>query len=274
MAVNRTLTLTVAGAALVMGLSACSGGSHPGSTRSSAATPGAGPGGTSASPSGPAASTAPSDSSVPAASPGSSTGSTPALSPPGKAVLSSIVLSAADLPSGWKGSPYQEDPNTAQVNTQVAHCAGYQDTQPDQVALVHSQSFTQGSTTVDSEAISYKSHADVVSDRGASSKPKFKACYNSGLRAAVDKSLPTGASIVKIDTQVTPGSAGSPIAGTITTVVTIATSGGDVTVYSVDVLATGQLTQAQLDISSLGKPISVALTTQLAELLVKRVTRY
>ncbi len=273
MARTRTISCMLTAAAVLAGLSACSSSGHQGAP-AGAAESGAGAGGTSTSTTGAGTNQASSPVSAPASSPVPSQTMTPVATAPGKAVLATIVLSAADLPSGWTGAAYKGDPNTARVNTQMAHCAGYRDTQPDQVALAHGDTFTLGNATVDSEAISYKSNTDIVADREAATKPKFKACYDAGLRAAVGKSLPAGASIKRVSTQLTQDPAGSPIAGTISTVLTIATSSGQVSVYSVDMLATGRLTQVQLDMSSLGKPVSTALRSRLINLLDKRVSQY
>ena len=175
------------------------------------------------------------------------------------------MLQAADLPAGWSGTPNQPDPTGAATNAAFAACMGVRNTSLDRVVDVHSQDFAMGNATISSEAASYPSSDDLAADVSALTNATYSSCAEAGLRAAVGKTLPAGATISSVDVKVTPGAGGGPsnVAGTVAITLTVTTSGLTQTIYSTTVLITGPLIEAQLVLTDSGQPVPAALQATL-----------
>ncbi len=159
------------------------------------------------------------------------TSAAPPLTPASASQLTGIVLKSSDLPTGWTGTAYKPDPHAGAVNAAFAKCLGVRNTGPDQVADVHSRTFTMSHpyTTIDSEATSYRSASDLAVDRAALSSPNYASCNDKVWRTALAQVLPAGVTIGGITTTVTEGPAGGPgnvIGAVSTTIILIHTDTG------------------------------------------------
>ena len=195
----------------------------------------------------------------------SSSAAAPTVSPAGADQLTPIVLRATDLPTGWRGTAYKPDPADAATNAAFAACLGARNTSLDQVADVHSQNFSMGNATLSSDAASYPSSDDLAADRALLTNAKYPSCFEAGLRAALGKALPAGATISSIDAKVTPGAGGGPsnVAGTVAATVTVVDAGLTRTFYSTTVVIMGPLIETTLSFSNLALPVPAALQATL-----------
>jgi hypothetical protein len=122
--------------------------------------------------------------------------------------LKKIVLQPADLPSGWKGAPYQPDPNDSANNAALAKCVGARNTDSDKVAEAHSDDFALGDASVSSSAASYPSQSDLDADVAMLHSPKLSPCFEQMVKQQLAASLPAGGRVESASIKITPGSAG------------------------------------------------------------------
>jgi phage tail protein X len=182
------------------------------------------------------------------------------------------VLQTTDLPTGWSGTPYKPDPTGPAQNAAFAACLGARNTSLAEVADVHSQNFAMGHANISSEAASYPSHDDLAADLALLTNAKFSSCFETGLRAALGKTLPAGATISSVDVKVTPGAGGGPsnVSGTLALTVTVANPGLTQTIYSTTVYMVGPLIEAQLVLTNSGQPFPAALQATLIKAVAAR----
>lgn len=152
----------------------------------------------SSSPSGPSTS-----SSDPVSSSNPATPS-PAATPASLSQLEQIVLQTADLPSGWKGKPYQPDPNDSASNAAFDVCVGTPNTDSDQVAEAHSDNFAQGLALIASSATSFRSQSDLDAGLTTLHSPKVSPCFAQLIKTQAAASLPASARIESASIKITP----------------------------------------------------------------------
>src|SRR5215470_3416714 len=95
-----------------------------------------------------------------------------AATPASLSQLEKIVLQPADLPSGWKGVPYQPGPNDAAESAALVKCVGGRNTDSDRVAEAHSDDFALGDAGISSSAASFRSQSDVDANVAKLHSPK------------------------------------------------------------------------------------------------------
>jgi hypothetical protein len=208
-------------------------------------------------------SSAPSSSS-PTASPSASPASLPQ--------LQKIVLQPADLPAGWKGTPYQADPSDATYNAAFAKCLGMRNTDADKVAEAHSQDFDRGDASISSSATSYRSQSDVDAEVAAWHSPKYAPCLERVTKTVVATSVPTGGRVESVSVKITLGSAGGPtnVVATAVGAIVVSVSGQLVVSYLTDTFITGPLIEADVITSNVGRPVPASLVKSLAAAVANR----
>jgi hypothetical protein len=211
-------------------------------------------------------SSAPSSSS-PTASPSASPASLPQ--------LQKIVLQPADLPAGWKGTPYKADPSDAADQAAFAKCMGIRNTDADIVAEVDSQDFDRGDASIGSWAGSYRSQSDVDVDVAAVHSPKFVPCSEQLLKREIVTSLPAGAKVEAVSVKVAPGSAGDPpnVVATSAGYVTVSVSGQLGVFYLTTAFITGPLIEALVDTFNVGRPVRASLVKSLVATVANRAAK-
>lgn len=197
----------------------------------------------------------------------SSSSAAPVASPATAAQLQTVVLQLADLPGTWTAAAHDKDPNDAAESAKDAACIGTKDTHPDQVASVDSQDFTQGAVSVSSSAYSFRSAADVASDKAVLSNPKLVSCAKADIQAGLD----AGSSLTAFDMTFTPSSAGAPsnIDGTTSGSETVSASGQKQKIYFAQVYVTSGSLEAVIYAQS-DSPIPAALLNGLAAKVATR----
>jgi hypothetical protein len=227
--------------------------------------------GTSAAPSKPVSAR----TTAPAATSSTAVSTTVVVTPAKADQLTALVLQPADLPAGWTGTRYQPDPTSAANNAAFASCLGVRNTSLDQVADVHSPDFSLRSATISSEAASYRSKGDLTSDVAALTSARYPSCLESGLRAALAKTLPAGAAIKSVAVKATPGPGGGPsnVVGTAAAAVTITNAGLTLTIYSSTVFVVGPLIEAQLVFTNVGQAATADLQATLVKAVASRAAR-
>jgi hypothetical protein len=207
-------------------------------------------------------------SSSVAASPSATTASLPQ--------LKKIVLQAADLPTGWKGTAYQPGPGRGTSDqAALVKCVGARNTDGDKVAEANSESFALGQTNISSSATSYRSQSDIDADIGIVHSPKLSSCFEQLLRKQLTTSLPAGATIEEASMKITPGSAGGPanIVGTGTGAIKVDANGQKVAVYLGITFITGPLIEAEVDTENFGAPVPVSTVKSLVAAVANRAAK-
>jgi hypothetical protein len=243
---NRLLRICAAGCALAL-LAGCSG--------SSSKTPSA----TSGSP------------TVSSGSPAASSSAAPVP----LTQLKKIVLQPADLPAGWKGTPYQADPSDAAAQAALVKCVGARNTDGDKVAEANSEDFALGDASVSSAASSYRSQSDLDVDIAIVNSPKISACYDQLVRKQLATSLPAGAKIVSESLKITPGSAGAPanVIATGAGTIKVSVNGQQVAVYVTVAFITGPLIEAEVDAENVGTPVPASVVQSLVAAVATRAAK-
>lgn len=216
---------------------------------------------------------APNGSQVPSSSP--ATSASAAATPAALSQLKKIVLQPADLPSGWKGKPYQPDPNSAAEDTTLAACVGARDTDSDQVAVANSDDFGLSNATISSSATSYRSQSDLVTDIATLHSPKLSSCFSQMMKKQLASSLPAGSEVTSASIKVTPGSAGGPanVIATGTGTIQVQVSGQQIPVDLTVAFITGPLIQAEVDASNVGTPVPASVMNRLVATVATRAAK-
>jgi hypothetical protein len=204
-------------------------------------------------------------SSAPSSSPAASPSATPA----SLSRLHKIVLQPADLPAGWKGTPYQAVPGEAAGEAAVMRCVGMPSTASDKVAEAHSDDFNLGDAYVSSTATSYRSQRDVDADTAAWLNPRFPPCLAKSLK---QQAATQGVALKSVSVKITPGSAGGPANVAATGVSTIKISeGGQQTVhYSTVAYIIGPLMEAEVEAENIGAPVPASVMAPLVATVANR----
>ena len=216
-----------------------------------------------------------SSSASPSAPNGSQAPSSSPATPASLSQLKKIVLQPADLPSGWKGTPYQADPNNAAENGTLAACVGARDTDSDQVAEANSDDFGLGNATITSSATSYRSQSDLVTDIATLHSPKLSSCFSQMMKNQLASSLPAGSKVTSASIKVTPGSAGGPanVIATGTGTVQVQVNGQQIPLYLSVAFITGPLIQAEVDADNPGTPVPASVVNRLAATVATRAAK-
>jgi hypothetical protein len=189
--------------------------------------------------------------------------------------LNTIVLRSSDLPSGWKGAPYQPDSSDSTDNAEITECVGTRDTDSDMVADAHSDDFSLGNATISSDASSYRSQSDLDSDVAALHSPKLSSCFTQVMNKELTSSLPAGSTIESSSIKVTPGSAGGPanVIATGSGVIKVEANGQEVSVYLTVAFITGPLIEAEIDTENLGAPVPASVVNPLVATVANRAAK-
>lgn len=191
------------------------------------------------------------------------------------AQLKKIVLRSADLPAGWKGTPYQADPSDAATQAALVKCVGTRNTERDKVAEAHSEDFTLGDASVSSSASNYRSQSDLDVDIAIVNSPKISRCYDQLVRKQLATSLPAGTKIVSESLKITSGSAGAPanVIATGAGTITVSVNGQHVAVYVTVAFITGPLIEAEVDTENVGTPVPASVVQSLVATVANRAAK-
>jgi hypothetical protein len=200
---------------------------------------------------------------------------TPTATPASLSQLQKIVLQPADLPTGWKGSPYQPDPNDSANNAAFVACVGVRNTESDKVAEAHSDNFAQGNASISSSATSYRSQSDLDADAASLRSPKVSPCFEQMMKKQLAASLPAGATTESASISITPGSAGGPanVIATGTGTIKVKVSGQEVPVYLTIAFILGPLIEAEVDAENAGTPVPASVVNPLVATVATRAAK-
>ncbi len=199
---------------------------------------------------------------------------TPTATPTAAALaqLQTAVLQATDMPAGWTGTAYKDDPSGDTTNAEIAACVGVPNTDPNRVAKAHSDDFALGDATISASVNSYRSQSDIDTDLAMLTSPKVSPCFEQSMKTSLATAVPADATI-EVSFTVTPGAAGGPSnviaigAGSATV-----TSGGQKTaIYFTTAFITGTLIEADVSASNVGSPVPDATLSPLIGLVAQRV---
>ena len=205
----------------------------------------------------------------------SSPAASPSTYPASLPQLKEIVLQAADLPTGWKGTPHKADPSAAADQAALVKCVGGRNTDPDKVAEAHSEDFALGDASASSSASTYRSQSDVDADVAMLHSPKLSPCFDKMVRKELATSLPAGATIESAAIKITPGSAGGPanVIATGTGTIKVRLDGQQVAFYLSVAYITGPLIEAEVDIFNVGTPVPASQVMSLVAAVATRAAR-
>jgi hypothetical protein len=186
--------------------------------------------------------------------------------------LKKIVLQPADLPPGWKGTPYHPDPSDAANQAALVKCVGARNTDSDKVAEAHSEHFALGDASISSSATSYRSQSDLDADLAKVHSPKLSPCYDQLVNTQLASSLPAGATIESESIKITPGSPGGPtnVVATGTGTIKVRVNGQQVPVYLTVAFITGPLIEAEVDTENVGAPVPASVVNGLVDAVATR----
>ena len=202
----------------------------------------------------------------------SSSSPAPSPSPASQSQLQKIVLQPADLPAGWKGTPYQPNPIDTAFQAALVRCVGARNTDPDKVAEAHSEDFGLGDASISSSASSYPSQSDLDIDIAILNSPKISACYERLFSKLLATTLPAGAKVDSTSIKITPGAAGGPanVVATGAGVIKVRANGQRVAVYVTVAFITGPLIEAEVDTSNAGTPVPASVVRSLVATVANR----
>jgi hypothetical protein len=193
----------------------------------------------------------------------------------GRSTLQRVVLKQSDLPTGWAAdaSDPANDSNSPGSQRRFAHCAGMRNTDPDEVAAAHSPKFTSGQAQVTSWAGRYRRHSDIKSDTALFASPKAAGCFRHLFRAMIVKDLPAGAQVGRLHVRVRHRRRDDPhdVAGTVTVSIMVSAAGRHIGAYVTETAITARRIEADVTMTSIGRPIPAALRRRLAATVARRV---
>jgi hypothetical protein len=207
-------------------------------------------------------------------SPAAKAPSRPAATPASLSQLKKIVLQAADLPAGWKGTAYQPDPNQSAEDAALMKCVGMRNTDSDKVAEANSDDFSQGDATISSSATSYRLASDLSTDVAILHSPKISTCFEQRLKKEIAAAAP-GATVESGSLTITPGSAGGPsnVVATGSGSFKISDSGQQVPVYLTVAFITGPLIEAEVDTENVAEPVAASVVNPLVAAMAARAAK-
>ena len=216
-----------------------------------------------------------SSTSPPAPNGSPATSASAAATPAALSQLEKIVLQPADLPSGWKGTPHQPDPNSAAEDAALSACVGARNTDSDQVAQANSDEFGLSNASISSSASSYRSQSDLVTDEATLRSPKLSSCFSQMIKKQLASSLPAGSVVASASIKITPGPAGGPanVVATGTGIVQVQVSGQQAPVYLTVAFITGPLIEAEVDAENVGTPVPTSVVNPLVAAVAARAAK-
>ena len=184
-------------------------------------------------------------------------------------------MQPADLPSGWKGAPYQPGPNDSANNAAFVACVGVRNTESDKVAEAHSDNFAQGNASISSSATSYRLQSDLDADVAVLHSPKLSPCFEQLMKKQLAAALPAGGTVESASVKITPGSAGGPanVVGTGTGTIKVQVSGQQIPVYLTVAFIAGPLIQAEVDTENVGTPVPASVVNPLVAAVATRAVK-
>ncbi len=212
---------------------------------------------------------------VPSAT-GSPTPSTSGSSaPPATPALRAIVLQAADLPSTWKGTPYQADPTTGSDQAALVRCIGGKNTGPDETGEADSADFDLGNATISSSASSYRSASDIAADTALLRSSKASACFESLTRKELPSSLPAGSKIGAMSFVFSAPAKGLPssVVAQLAARIAVTVQGQTLTLYTDSAFIAHGLVEAEVDFEDVATHVPAGLQTRLVTLVATRSAR-
>ncbi len=211
----------------------------------------------------------------PSTSSGSPATSASAAKPASLSELKKIVLQPADLPSGWKGTPYQPDPSDSANNAALVNCVGGRNTDSDKVAEAHSNDFALGDAGISSSAASYRSQSALDADVAMLHSPKLSTCLGQMLKKQLAASMPPGGTIESASIKIAPGSAGGPanVAATGTGTIKLRLNGQQIPVYLTIAFIMGPLIEAQVSGMNVGTPVPASVVDPLVATVATRAAK-
>lgn len=147
----------------------------------------------------------------------------------------------------------------------MVRCIGGTDTTKDKTGEAHSPDYIQQNMQISSQAESFSTKKDLDADIALISAPNASKCYQKLFTAQLASSLPTGATIKKVDIKITTHRPGQPsnVVGTGTGAITVQSNGQTVDINLGVAFVTGPLIEAEVDILNVDAPIPAALQSAL-----------
>ncbi len=202
----------------------------------------------------------------PATTASTTTASTDAASD--RAAAGAINLTEADM-AGWTSPPADDTPDP--VAAQLARCAGAPDPSQVKVVDVSSPTFDLNNSQVSSNVTTVRTVADGRADLAAFQSPQLPGCVQKVVEPALQKSMPSGATISRLDVSRLPAPAGIPDSFAFRAVVAVNVPGtGTVNVTSDMVGALVGRAEMGLTDTATGTTPDAALESRLIGLLVGR----
>ena len=194
--------------------------------------------------------------------------------PASQSQLNQIVLQQADLPIGWKGTPYEADPSDPASQAALMKCVGVRNTEGDKIHEANSEDFALGDATVSSSATSYRSQSDLDTDVAMVHNPRFSACIEQEARNQ-SGTLPAGESLEAVSFKVTPGSANSPdnVVATALGTMRVNVKGHEIAVYTSFTFIIGPLIEAEVDVENVGAPLDTSIQQGLVDAVATRAAQ-
>jgi hypothetical protein len=199
----------------------------------------------------------------------------PSATPASVAHLQKIVLQVADLPTGWKGTPYKTNPNHAADQAARVKCLGARNTDSDKVAEAHSEDFALGDASISSSASTYRSQSDIDVDLAMMHSPKLSSCFDQLMKKTLVATMPAGTTVASSSIKITPGSAGGPVnvIATGTGTIKVSVNGQQVLFYVSVAYITGPLIEAQVDTFNVGSPVPASVVNPLVATVATRAAQ-
>ena len=205
----------------------------------------------------------------------SASGPTVSATPASLVQLKGMVLQAADLPTGWQGTPYKADSSEGATQAALVKCVGIRNTDPDKVLAAHSPGFTLGDASISSSATTYRSQGDINTDIALMQSPKLSSCYEQLVRTQLPATLPVGATIDSVVLTFKPGSAGGPanVVATGNGIIKVTANSKQVSIYQSVAYITGPLIEAQVVTGSFGTPVPPSMVDPLVAKVAARAAK-
>jgi hypothetical protein len=196
-------------------------------------------------------------------------------SAPDRATLARAVLTSADVPSDWTGSPSSNDdtPGPDADQAKLAACVGIPDSSPQQVAVADSDDFASGESTISSSATSYKSQSVVASDIRGILSPKAADCFAQDFQSGMSGQLPSGATMSDFKVSVAPGRNGGPsdVVAVIHASFVVHSSGAQVPFYIDSSMIASKQVEAEVDFFGFQTPIASSIQRTATDAVANRV---
>jgi hypothetical protein len=186
----------------------------------------------------------------------------------------SIVLTDADFPAGWTGTPHKQDASDRAFERRISACSGMTDSKG-QTADDFGRDYGLNQAQVGSEVAFFKTAALARQDFGTVNNKRLLGCVRSALvdllTAALTKQAP-GATITKVSLGRTPVARYGDQSAALRLTVTVSVAGQRLNFYQ-DIVGI-QKNRAEVTASffNIGAPLPAALERSLLVKLAARLT--